>query len=36
MILSFWMECFFEAQLEIERSDLSIEEKDQVMVLYVS
>ena len=36
MILSFWMECFLEAQLEVEQSDLSVEEKDQIMILYVS
>lgn len=36
MILSFWMECFLQAQLAIEQSYLSVEEKDQIMILYVS
>lgn len=36
MILSFWMHCFLDAWQTIEDSDLSLKQKDEVMILYIS
>lgn len=36
MILAFWMECFLDFYRDVEISDFSMRQKDEIMILYVN
>ena len=36
MILAFWLDCFLDFHREVEKADLSVRQKDEIMIWYVN
>ena len=36
MILAFWLECFLDFHRKVEKSDLSVRQKGEVMIWFVN